>query len=104
MKRLLHIDDSLDVFPVHGVGGVIGTLLTGVFAASRSAASAQVNHTMLAQLGVQAVGVVATARVVRPDRPRNPEAARRHGGPRVGPEQETEGLDLADHGERAYSE
>ena len=32
LKRTLHIDDSLDVSPVHGVGGVIGTLLTGVFA------------------------------------------------------------------------
>ena len=36
MKRSLRIDDSLDVTPVHGVGGVIGTLLTGVFVASAS--------------------------------------------------------------------
>src|SRR3990172_9170306 len=34
IKRILKIDDSLDVFPVHGVGGIIGTLLTGVFAAA----------------------------------------------------------------------
>ena len=34
LKRVLHIDDSLDVSPVHGVGGVVGTLLTGVFAAT----------------------------------------------------------------------
>ena len=34
MKRSLKIDDSLDVTPVHGVGGIIGTLLTGVFAAA----------------------------------------------------------------------
>src|SRR5918999_6551535 len=33
MKRVLHVDDSLDVFPVHAVGGMIGTVLTGVFAA-----------------------------------------------------------------------
>jgi Amt family ammonium transporter len=39
MKRSLRIDDSLDVTPVHGVGGIIGTLLTGVFAQRRSAAS-----------------------------------------------------------------
>ena len=32
IKRTLKIDDSLDVFPVHGVGGILGTLLTGVFA------------------------------------------------------------------------
>ena len=34
IKRKLTIDDSLDVFPVHGVGGILGTLLTAVFAAS----------------------------------------------------------------------
>ena len=34
IKRALRIDDSLDVFPVHGVGGIIGTTLTGVFAAA----------------------------------------------------------------------
>lgn len=35
LKRTLIIDDSLDVFPVHGVGGITGSLLTGIFAASR---------------------------------------------------------------------
>jgi Amt family ammonium transporter len=34
MKRALHVDDSLDVFPVHGVGGMLGTFLTGIFVAS----------------------------------------------------------------------
>ena len=34
MKRALNVDDSLDVFPVHGVGGIIGTILTGVFVAA----------------------------------------------------------------------
>ena len=34
MKRALNIDDSLDVFPVHGVGGLMGTLLTGIFVSS----------------------------------------------------------------------
>ncbi|MCX7064732.1 MAG: ammonium transporter, partial [Proteobacteria bacterium] len=34
LKRTLHVDDSLDVFPVHGVGGILGTLLTGVFASN----------------------------------------------------------------------
>ena len=40
MKRKLHIDDSLDVFTVHGVGGISGTTLTGVFAATAAAAPA----------------------------------------------------------------
>ena len=40
MKRALNIDDSLDVFPVHGVGGLLGTLLTGIWSRAPSAASA----------------------------------------------------------------
>src|SRR6185503_794987 len=35
MKRALGVDDSLDVFPVHGVGGILGTLLTGIFVAAQ---------------------------------------------------------------------
>ena len=40
LKRTLHIDDSLDVSPVHGVGGIIGTILTGVFVDARLGGSA----------------------------------------------------------------
>jgi Amt family ammonium transporter len=104
LKRRLEIDDSLDVSPVHGVGGVIGTLLTGVFAAVALGGSGfTVQKTMLAQVGVQLLGVVAAglwcalltwiilkviSLMVRL---------------RVGEEQETEGLDLALHGERSYN-
>jgi Amt family ammonium transporter len=104
LKRKLEIDDSLDVSPVHGVGGVIGTLLTGVFAAASLGGSGfSVQKTMLAQVGVQALGVVvaglwcafATWVILR--------LVGAVVGLRVTEEQETEGLDLALHGERGYN-
>jgi Amt family ammonium transporter len=104
LKRKLQIDDSLDVSPVHGVGGVIGSLLTGVFAAvSLGGVGFPVQKDIVAQLGVQALGVFVAAawcgvftwlilKIVAP-------VAKL----RVSEEQETEGLDLAEHGERGYS-
>lgn len=61
-KRTLKIDDSLDVFPVHGVGGVTGSLLTGVFAASSMgglglAEGVSIPH----QVAIQALAIVVTA-------------------------------------------
>jgi Amt family ammonium transporter len=104
LKRKLEIDDSLDVSPVHGVGGVIGTLLTGVFGAvALGGVGFPVQKGILAQVGVQALGVGAAALwcglltwvilklVALPVRLR------------VSEEKETEGLDLAEHGERGYS-
>lgn len=54
------LDDSLDVFAVHGVGGVWGALATGVFAASAIGGTAGLLEGNLGQLGVQALGVVVT--------------------------------------------
>jgi len=104
IKRKLHIDDSLDVSPVHGVGGVVGSLLTAVFAATALGGTGySLQADMLSQLGVQALGILATAawcggiswlllRVL--------DATL---GLRVSEEDESEGLDLAAHGERGYS-
>lgn len=59
VKRTLKIDDSLDVFPVHGVGGATGSLLTGVFAASSlGGLGFGEGVTMLDQVGVQALAIV----------------------------------------------
>jgi ammonium transporter, Amt family len=61
VKRTLIIDDSLDVFPVHGVGGVVGSLLTGVFAASHlGGMGLPEGVTILDQVAKQALGVVVT--------------------------------------------
>ena len=61
IKRSLKIDDSLDVFPVHGVGGIIGSLLTGVFAASSLGGLGLPEGTSISdQVGVQALAVGVT--------------------------------------------
>ena len=62
IKRTLKIDDSLDVFSVHGVGGVIGSLLTGVFAASNFGGLGLAEGvSIMDQVSVQALAIVVTA-------------------------------------------
>jgi Amt family ammonium transporter len=104
LKRRLHLDDSLDVSPVHGVGGVIGTLLTGVFAAvSLGGSGFTVQKSIGAQLGVQALGIVATmvwCGVITWVLLKVLDAVF---GLRVSDEQESEGLDIAQHGEHGYN-
>ncbi len=61
IKQRLHIDDSLDVFPVHGVGGILGTMSAGVFVASGLGGAGLADGVSMAQqVGVQALGVIAT--------------------------------------------
>jgi Amt family ammonium transporter len=60
IKRVLKIDDSLDVFPVHGVGGCIGSILTGVFAAESFGGLGLNGVSMADQVGVQALAVLVT--------------------------------------------
>jgi Amt family ammonium transporter len=105
LKQRLGYDDSLDVFGVHGVGGSLGTLLTGVFAAaSVSAAAGQPGVAGLieghpSQLLSQAIGVVATALWCAVGTWAILKVVDALVGLRVTPEQEREGLDLALHGE-----
>ena len=62
VKRKLIIDDTLDVFPVHGVGGITGSLLTGVFAAgSLGGLGLAEGVSIMDQVGVQALAIVVTA-------------------------------------------
>jgi Amt family ammonium transporter len=105
LKRRFHIDDSLDVSPVHGVGGVVGSILTGVFmSATLGGVGYAANMTMWGQVGVQAFAVVACASwcalltfVIL-------KVLDATLGLRVTEEDESEGLDLAQHGERGYIE
>lgn len=61
VKRLLKIDDSLDVFPVHGIGGIVGSLLTAVFAAETFGGLGLPDGVSIGeQLGIQAAGIGAT--------------------------------------------
>jgi Amt family ammonium transporter len=102
VKRSLKIDDSLDVFTVHGVGGIIGLLLTAVFAAE-SMGGLGLQVTIGAQFVTQLIGVVATivwCGVMSFILLKALDAVM---GLRVSAEEETEGLDLALHNERGYN-
>lgn len=102
IKRSLKIDDSLDVFPVHGVGGILGTLLTAILAAE-SLGGLGLETGIAAQFTTQLIGVVATviwcgvvSFVIL-------KVLDKTLGIRVSVDEETEGLDLAQHNERGYS-
>lgn len=103
MKRVLHIDDSLDVFPVHGVGGILGTILTGVFAGILGGVGYAEGVTMGEQVLTQMVGVLATilwCGVVTFVILKVIDTVL---GLRVTQEQETEGLDIVLHNETGYN-
>ena len=104
MKRKLGVDDSLDVAPVHGLGGIHGTLLTGVFA---TAAFGGVGYaekvTMGDQLLVQLIGVLATAAWSGVGTWILLKVSDTLVGMRVTGEEETEGLDTVLHNEKGYN-
>ncbi len=108
LKRVLKVDDSLDVFPVHGVGGMLGTLMAGVFSATSLGVFSGFGfapgiHSMGGQVWVQLVGVLSTVAytsVLTWGILKLVEWLT--GGLRVRPEQEMEGLDIALHEERGY--
>lgn len=107
LKRKLCIDDSLDVFPVHGVGGVLGTVLTGVFASTGLGIFSGYGFAdgidgMGGQLSVQVIGAaaalvytaVATFIILK--------VVGAVIDLRVDEDEETEGLDLTQHNEQGY--
>jgi Amt family ammonium transporter len=103
IKQSLKIDDSLDVFPVHGVGGILGTLLTGVFASNALGAfSGQEDISIASQVGTQAIGVAATVLYTGAVTWGILKFTDAMVGNRVDEEQEQEGLDLVSHNERGY--
>ncbi len=108
IKRKLHIDDSLDVFPVHGVGGFLGTFLVGIFASTDLGVFSGFgfgagNETMWAQVKVQLIGMVAvgaytaaaTWAIIK-------VTGLCTNGIRVSPEDESQGLDISLHEEAGY--
>jgi len=102
VKRVLKIDDSLDVFTVHGMGGILGLLLTAVFA-SEKMGGLGLEKTIAAQFVTQLVGVIATAvycLIITYIILKVLDAVM---GLRVNTEEETEGLDLVLHDERGYN-
>ena len=103
LKKMLGADDSLDVFGVHGVGGIVGALLTGVFTAPSLGGTGGDDFSIASQLMIQAEGVVITivwSGVVAYICYKIVDMVV---GLRVSEEAEREGLDTSSHGERAYT-
>jgi len=104
LKLRLAYDDSLDVFGIHGVGGIIGALLTGVFAAKLFGGTGlHLGYNIMQQCLVQMVGIVAVClwsgiisfiilKIIQHTI-----------GLRVSSEQEKSGLDIEEHGEQTYA-
>ena len=103
LKRRFEVDDSLDVFSVHGIGGMLGALLTGIFAGVLGGTGYSEGMNMLTQLGVQFLGVAATViwcAIVSWFLLKILDMSL---GLRVEEDQEAQGLDLAEHGETSYN-
>ncbi|MFT7111092.1 MAG: Amt family ammonium transporter [Psychrobacter glaciei] len=106
IKQKWKIDDSLDVFPVHGVGGILGTLLAGVFASNElgifSGQGLAEGMTIASQLKIQLIGVVATFTYTAVATYIILKIVDLITGLRVSAEEEQQGLDIAAHEERGY--
>jgi ammonium transporter, Amt family len=103
LKKMLGADDSLDVFGVHGVGGIVGALLTGVFSAGTLGGVKGDDFSIGSQLLIQAEGVIITivwSAVVAFICYKIVDMVM---GLRVSEEAEREGLDITSHGETAYN-
>lgn len=102
LKRKIGVDDALDVFYLHGVGGMVGCMLTGIFcipALGGNVEGINVGTQLLAQLAsivatIVYVGVLSWILLIILDKTI---------GIRVSPEEEEQGLDVSDHNERAYN-
>ncbi|MEY4369761.1 MAG: ammonium transporter, partial [Pseudomonadota bacterium] len=111
LKRMLGADDSLDVFGVHGVGGILGALLTGVFA-SPSLGGAGIydyvanavspEYSIAGQLWIQLQAVLTTVIWSGVVAFIAYKVVDMIVGLRVTEEEEREGLDISSHGESAY--
>ena len=102
LKRMLKVDDTADVFGVHAVGGIVGALLTGVFAAPSLGGVGAGDYSIASQVGVQALGVGITIAWVAVVAAVAFLVAKLVFGLRVAEDAEREGLDITSHGEAAY--
>jgi Amt family ammonium transporter len=103
LKPRLGYDDALDAFGVHGIGGMIGALGTGVVYAPSLGGPGKPDFDMAHQLWVQFLTVVTTIAWAAVGTVVAIYAAKLVTGLRVSPDVEREGLDLGEHGERAYN-
>ncbi|WP_286694143.1 ammonium transporter [Spongiibacter sp. UBA1325] len=106
IKQVLKIDDSLDVFPVHGVGGILGTFLAGIFASSElgifSGQGLAEGVTIVEQLKVQLIGIGSTFAYTAVVSFALFKLVDKLIGLRVTADEESEGLDITGHNEVGY--
>nr|WP_199307313.1 ammonium transporter [Alkalinema sp. FACHB-956] len=106
LKAKLQFDDSLDTFPVHGVGGTVGAILTAVFAdlAVNSAGKDGVLKGNFGELGVELVAIAVTYAIAGIGTFIILKVLDATIGLRTSEETEYQGLDINEHGEEAYGE
>jgi Amt family ammonium transporter len=106
IKQRFKIDDSLDVFPVHGVGGILGTFFAGVFASDQlglfSGQGYAEGMNMASQVSVQLIGIGSTFVYTASVTWALLKLVDYMLGLRIDAEEETNGLDLVEHNERGY--
>lgn len=108
IKRVLKIDDSLDVFPVHGVGGILGTMLAGVFSATTLGVFSGYGfadgiESMGGQVSVQFIGVISTVLFTAVVTYVILKLVGAMVGLRVDEDEEIQGLDIVCHEETGYN-
>jgi Amt family ammonium transporter len=103
LKRILGYDDSLDAFGIHGIGGALGAILTGVFALSSINSLGKRPHRRQSGSGDDAGDrSCLCGRLLRVRDDDHSDAGQVHDRPRVSEEEEMEGLDITQHGERVH--
>lgn len=103
LKKMLGADDSLDVFGIHGVGGIVGALLTGVFTAPSLGGIGGDDFDIMGQVMIQGEGIIITIIWSAVAAFIAFKIADIIVGLRVSEDSEREGLDTTSHGERAYT-
>jgi len=110
LKKMLKADDSLDVFGIHGIGGIIGAILTGVFTAPSLGGTGVFDYvadkvgeySISAQVAIQTEAVITTVILSGVVSVVALFIVKMVMGLRVSEEEEREGLDVTSHGEKAY--
>lgn len=103
LRPRLGYDDSLDAFGIHGVGGIVGAIGTAIVHAPALGGAGATDYDMVAQLGTQLLAVATTIGWSVAGTLVALFVVKAVIGLRVAPDAEREGLDLAEHGERAYN-
>jgi len=103
LKKMLGADDTLDVFGLHGVGGIVGGLLTAVFAAPLLGGGGDADFSIVSQVSVQALSMLVAAVWAGVVAFIAFKVADMLVGLRVTEDEEREGLDISSHGESAYN-